>query len=237
MQGSVASVQGFDSSARFSQNTRPFCNLGPGTLTFLGAVTMEIDYSRGSKLFMEGQEPQCVFIVTAGRVKLSVTSRDGKTVIVRIAGPNDVLALSAALSGNDHEVTAEATEPCRVKAVRVKDFLQLLENYPEAAMEATRCILKEYQIVFNDVCRLALPGSVAGRLANLLLEWLKTRAPIGQAGRVTMSMTHEEIASMTGTSRETVSRTLQHFQREKLISIKGASVMVLRPEALEQLAI
>ena len=54
--------------------------------------------------------------------------------------------------------------------------------------------------------------------------------------RFTMSLTQEEIAGMTGTSRETVSRVLQQFQREKFISIKGSSLTVLQPQALQQLA-
>jgi CRP/FNR family transcriptional regulator, cyclic AMP receptor protein len=104
-------------------------------------------------------------------------------------------------------------------------------------MEATRCVLREYQSAFNDVCRLALPTTVAGRLANLLLEWRKTRFKPGQSqSRFTMALTHEEIAGMTATSRETVTRVFNQFEREKLISIKGASMAVLQPEALELMA-
>jgi len=93
-------------------------------------------------------------------------------------------------------------------------------------------------VAFNNVCRLALPGTVAGRVANLLLEWLKpaqTR-PAGQ-NRLIVTLTHGEIAEMTGTSRESVSRAFHDFQREKVITVKGSSLTVLRPEALEQLAV
>ena len=144
--------------------------------------------------------------------------------------------MSAALSGNEHEVTAEAMEPCVVSAIPTRDFLTFLERYPEAAREATRCVLREYQNAFNEVCRLALPTTVAGRLANLLLEWGKTRFKAGQS-RFTMALTHEEIAGMTATSRETVTRVFNQFEREKLISIKGVSLTVLRPDALEQMAV
>ena len=104
-------------------------------------------------------------------------------------------------------------------------------------MEATRWALKEYQTLFDDICRLALPTTVAGRLAGLLLNWLKSRSQSGPTKqRLIVALTHEEIADMAGTSRETVSRTLQQFQRENVINIKGASLTILRPEALEQLA-
>jgi CRP/FNR family transcriptional regulator, cyclic AMP receptor protein len=220
-----------------NQNSRPFCNLKGEARARLDEMGMQVNYTRGGTLFAESERSKCVFFLSRGRVKLSVTSRDGKTVILRIAEAGQILGLSAALSGNEHEVTAEAVEPCTVKAIPTRDFLSFLGRYPEAALEATRCVLREYQNVFNEVCRLALPSTVAGRLANLLLEWGKTRFQTGQAQpRFTVTLTHEEIAGMTATSRETVTRVFNQFEREKLISIRGSSLSVLQPEALEQLA-
>jgi CRP/FNR family transcriptional regulator len=219
-----------------NQNDQAFRNLSGEASTRFDAIGTETHHSRGEMLFAEGETPHSVFIVQSGRIKISVTSREGKTMILRIAEAGHVLGLSAALSGSRHEVSAEALELCYVTAIRVKDFLGLLAKHPEAAMEATRWVLKEYQAVFSDVCRLALPTTVAGRLANLLLDWRKTGNQGQVNPRYTMTLTQEEIAGMTGTSRETVSRVLQQFQREKLISIKGASLTVLQPQALEQLA-
>jgi CRP/FNR family transcriptional regulator len=124
-----------------------------------------------------------------------------------------------------------------VTAIAAHDFLMFLQDYPQAALEATRCILKEYQLVLRDIRRLALPETVAGRLAYLLLDWLNRRCQSGQTlACYNVGLTHGEIAAMTGTSRETISRILQQFQREKLISIHGSSLTVLRRKALEQLA-
>ena len=116
--------------------------------------------------------------------------------------------------------------------------MHFLTEFPEASAEATACLLRDYRIVLNNVCRLAIPATVAGRLASLLLEWLDDRqATTGNERRFIVALTQEEIASMTNTSRETVSRVLHQFQQEKLISIKGASVTVLQREALELLAV
>ncbi|HLY97499.1 MAG TPA: Crp/Fnr family transcriptional regulator [Candidatus Angelobacter sp.] len=218
-------------------NMAPFSNLNDEARSYLDGLGMQISYIRGNRLFTEGERSTCVFFLSSGRVKLSVTSREGRTLIVRIAEGGQLLGMSAALSGTAHELTAEAMEPCVVKAVPSRDFLLFLKTYPEAAMEATRCVLGEYQSALNDVCRLALPSTVAGRLANLLLEWQKGGLAGGQdSRRFTMTLTHEEIAGMAATSRETVTRVFNQFEREKLISIKGASMTVLQPEALEQLA-
>jgi CRP/FNR family transcriptional regulator len=100
----------------------------------------------------------------------------------------------------------------------------------------TRYALQEYQLIFGDICRLALSATVAGRLANLLLDCLKRCGQAGQTRpRFTLAFTHEEIASMAGTSRETVSRIFKQFQRDKVISIRGSSFTVLRRDILERL--
>ena len=216
----------------------PFANLSGEAQAQFNTMAMEMSYTRGTRLFVQDEMPQSIFVLSSGRVKLSVTSRDGKTVILRIATAGDVLGLSAVLSGSPYEVSAEVLEPCRAKVIRAQDFLRLLQRHPEASMEATRCILSEYQATFSNVCRLALPTTVAGRLANLLLEWLEDRFQRGEKERrLTLALTHEEIAGMTNTSRETVSRVFHQFQREKFIAVKGASLHVLQPQALEQIAL
>ena len=216
----------------------PFCDLKGDALAQFASIAPEISRSRGESLFQEGEMPRCVFVICSGRIKLSVSSREGKTAILRIVGPGEILGLSAAMSETAHETSAEAVELCRVKAIRVSDFTHFLQKYPEAAAEATACLLRDYRLVLNNVCRLALPNTVAGRLASLLLEWFDARrVTTGNERRFIVTLTQEEIASIDNTSRETVSRVLNQFQQEKLISIKGASVTILQPKALEQLAV
>jgi len=216
----------------------PFTRLKNEALAHFEAIAPEVSRSRGEMLFVEGETPRYVFVILSGRVKLSVSSREGRTAILRVAGLGEILGISAAMSGSAHETTAEAVELCRVKAIRVGDFLHLLQQFPEASSEATSCLLREYRVALNNVCRLALPNTVAGRLASLLLEWLDApRTTATNDRRFIVALTQEEIASMTNTSRETVSRVLHQFQQDKLIRIKGASVTILQPQALELLAV
>src|ERR1051325_2231788 len=215
----------------------PFSSLRGEALAQFVSIAPEVSCSRGELLFREEETPTHVFVICSGKVKLTVTSRDGKVVILRVVGPGGILGLSAAMSGTPNETSAEATELCRVKAIRVTDFLRFLQTHSEASAEATTCLLSDYRVTLNNVCRLALPTTVAGRLASLLLEWLDARpASTSNERRFILTLTQEEIASMVNTSRETVSRVLHQFQEEKLISIKGASVTILRPEELEELA-
>ena len=101
----------------------PFSGLRGEALAPFVAIAPHVSYSRGELLFLEEETPTHVFVICSGKVKLAVTSRDGKVVILRVAGPGGILGLSAAMSGTPNETSAEATELCRVKAIRVTDFL------------------------------------------------------------------------------------------------------------------
>jgi CRP/FNR family transcriptional regulator len=194
-----------------------------------------MNHARGAKLFTEGDSARNVFIMCYGQIKISSTSRDGKTMILKIAGPGDVLGLSAVLANVPHEVTAEALEPCQVKAIRKQEFVDFLSKHGIASMHAAQSLSGEYMTVFHDAKRLALSGSAAGRLARLLLDWGKSVSCGKQEIRFTMALTHEEIANMAGTSRETVTRLLNQFRRDQLINIKGTSLTILKPEDLERM--
>jgi CRP/FNR family transcriptional regulator, cyclic AMP receptor protein len=156
-------------------------------------------------------------------------------MILKIAGPGDVMGLSAVLANVPHEVTAEAIEPCQVKTVRKQEFVDFLGRHGIASMHAAQSLSGEYLTVFHDAKRLALSGSAAGRLARLLLDWGNSAANGNPEIRFTMALTHEEIANMAGASRETVTRLLSQFRRDEWITIKDASMTIVNPDQLERL--
>jgi CRP/FNR family transcriptional regulator len=213
-----------------------FCNLGPCSRAFLETNSIPMEYRRGNILFREGDESSAVFVICSGRVKVSATSREGRTLILRIAMPGDVLGMGAALRGEEYEVTAEAIEPCEVRALRTKFFKQMLQEYGDASMGAARALAEDYRAVFDEACLIALPGSPAARMARLILDWSANAKRQAPNAVVTMPLTHEELASMTATTRETVTRTLGRFRKEKLISTRGVVLNVLQPAALERLS-
>lgn len=211
-----------------------FCKLGPESRAFMESNSLTTDYSRGSTLFREGDQSNAVFIMCSGRVKVSATSRDGKTMILRIADAGDVLGMSAALTKGEYEVTAEALEPCRVRVLHLKHLTAMLQNYGDASLGAANVLAEDYRAAFDEARLIALPASPAGRVARLILDWADDAKSRSNA-LITMSLTHEEVASMTATTRETVTRTLGRFRKEKIISTHGVVLTVLQPKALERL--
>ena len=214
-----------------------FCCLGDDARSFLESQSIGVEYPRGSVLFREGDQCDAVFVVCSGKIKVSLTSREGRTMILRIADGGDVLGMSAALGGEPFEVTAEALEPSRVRVLHLKSLEYLLHHFSDAGLCAAKALAEDYKVAFDDARRLALPETPAGRLARLLLDWAgNAKGDAGRTPTITMALTHEELASMTATTRETITRTLGRFRKDKLISIRGVALTLLQPSALEQLS-
>ncbi len=221
---------------------RLFCNLTPVAVAVFGALGTSATFTRGATLFHEGDDCNSVLVLCTGQVKLSCVSSAGKTMILKIAGPGDLLGLTAAVAGLPQEVTAEAIEPIQIRSIPRSAFLAFLEQFGEASLHAARAIQSEYRNAFLDARLLALTSSAAGRLAHVLLAWAGSVSCSGATPgcaapplRFNMALTHEELGSMANLSRETVTRLLSRFRRDKLVSIHGAAFTILAPDRLRAL--
>jgi CRP/FNR family transcriptional regulator len=188
----------------------------------------------GSVLFSEGQASANVAVLCAGRVKLTTSSRDGRTMLVRIARPGDLLGLSAVMSRTPYEVTAQAVDDSLLRCYEQKMFLHFIQNSPEGSLYAAECLAQEYRSAFCDVRRLALSNTIPGRMANLLLEMMEDGDhALHPQPVIDMPLTHEDLACMLGSSRETVTRTLNHMKRSGTLAIAGRKVTILQRATLE----
>lgn len=109
-----------------------FCDFFSPGLNALTEVGQKSVLPSGAILFVEGQSPRGVFIVCSGKVNLSTTSRGGKILILKTAGPEEVLGLSATVSELNYETTAETATPCHVNFVERKHFLEILQEHPSS---------------------------------------------------------------------------------------------------------
>jgi len=107
-----------------------FCQLAPKAVKDFDAVKSVSAYPAGAVLFMEKQDSRGVFLLCEGEVKLTISSSEGKTLILRIAKPGEILGLMASISGKPYEVTAETIHPCQVAFVRRDDFLRFVAQHP-----------------------------------------------------------------------------------------------------------
>lgn len=159
-------------------------------------------------------------------------------MIVRVAGPGSLLGLYAILSHGIYEVSAQTLTSAQLRPVERDRFLAFLRIHKEAQLRAVQCICQEYRFALQDACRISLAETVAGRLGRLLLELghqIGEHAD-GDELRFPLLLTHEEMASMACTTRETVTRTLGQFRKDGWISIEESVVTLFRPEQLAALA-
>jgi len=212
-----------------------FCNLPQPTVQALEAIKYTTAYPKGAVLFVEGQAPRGVFILCRGRVKLSICSSDGKTLILKIAEAGEVLGLSASVSGKPYELTAETLSPCQVNFVKREDFLRFLREHNDVCLRVAEQLSEKYNTACHEIRSLGLSHSAAEKLAKLLLEWSLKNGGARQPDRMKLTLTHEEIAQMIGTSRETVTRLFADFKKRQLIQLKGSTLVIRNRPALENL--
>src|SRR5919197_421934 len=128
-----------------------FCQLGKPSLEELEKVKYASAYPQGAVLFVEGQAPRGVYVICSGRVKLSTTSRDGKTLIVRIAESGEILGLHATVSGKPYELTAESLQPCQLDFIRREDFLRFLQHHSDACLNAAHHLSQNCQSAYEMI--------------------------------------------------------------------------------------
>jgi CRP/FNR family transcriptional regulator len=218
-----------------------FCNLSPASTKALEQIKSTAAYPKGAILFVEGQNPRGVFVLCHGRAKLSTSSAEGRTIILKIAEPGEILGLSATVSGKPYEVTAELMEPSQANFITRQDFLNFLRDHGDASLRVAEQLSQNYHSAYEEIRSLGLSHSASEKLAKLLLEWAhdgknnKDGKNKGEV-RLTVTLTHEEIAQLIGTSRETVTRALADLKKRQLVQVKGSTVVLRNKAALEKLA-
>lgn len=216
---------------------RIFCNLPATALQTFEDIKFSTAYPSGALLFVEGQLPRGIFVLCKGSVKLSINSPSGRTMIVKLAEPGEVLGLSATISGKPHEVTAETIDACQVNFVKRDDFLRFLKNDVEVCFKVAEQLSEKYHNACREVRSLGLSHSAAEKLAKLLLEWSSKNGEAAKLEpRLKIRLTHEEIAQMIGTSRETVTRLFADMKKHQIVQAKGSTLVIRDTAALRDIA-
>lgn len=217
------------------RNRGDFCHLPDQLMHEFNAMGHLTLYPGNATLLTEGQIPRGVYIVCSGRAKLSIDARDGKTIILKVAGNRDLLGLSAVVSNRPSPLTVTTIEFCQIKFIEHDNFMHLLECNNQVAVACAKLLAREVSGTFGDVHDLLLARSSTEKLARLLLSWVAGE-PHNQELRVASQFTHEEMAQMIGSSRETVTRLLNEMKRKELIRIEGSTLVIPNRIALQAIA-
>jgi CRP-like cAMP-binding protein len=191
-----------------SRNKSIFCDINENVLADLDRNKVSNDYKRGAKLFLEGNPPFGLYCINSGKVKLSKIGNDGKESILRIAGPGSVIGHRSLFSNEDYMATATALEDAHICFIGKKQIFEIVKENPNVAMQIIQTLGREMGEAEQKSAAL-FQKNVKERLAELLLTLKETYGLTeGPRCKLDIKLTREEMASMIGTSSETVIRMM-----------------------------
>jgi len=212
-----------------------FCRLPKTEMEAFQKIKFTLAYPAGATLFVEGQTCRGIYILCKGRVKLSATSSQGQTLIFKIATPGEVIGLNATVSGTPYDMTAETGQACQLNFVKQAEFLKFLKEHGDACMHAAIHLSHECQQAYTQL-RSFVMRSAPERIARLMLEWSLGGAEMATSHGIKVALTHDEIGQIIGMSRETVTRTLADFRKQRIAVLHGSTLLIQNMPALQQLA-
>ena|ERR1051325_3319619 len=194
-------------------------------------------FPRGAVVFREGDVARGVFVLSSGRVKVSISSADGKKLIIRVAAAGDLLGLYAGLTGRPFEATAEMLEGGRVDFISREDLLKLIGRQGSPGFDLVEMFSRQFSEFVNHTRMLFLSESALEKLARLIMRWSSDFGERTNEGiRVRILLTQEEIAQIIGASRETVTRLFSALKRDQIIRVKRDWMWISDSAALASLA-
>jgi CRP/FNR family transcriptional regulator len=194
-------------------------------------------YPRGAVVFHEGNIARGVYVLSSGRAKVSISSADGKKLIIRVAKSGDVLGLYAGLTGRPLEATAEMVEGGRVDFISRTDLLNLMGRQQAFSADLVEMFSRQFSEFVDNTRMLLLSESALEKLARLIVRWGRDFGERTTEGvRVQILLTQEEIAQIIGASRETVTRLFSALKRDKIIRVKRDALWIRDSDALASLA-
>jgi CRP-like cAMP-binding protein/ActR/RegA family two-component response regulator len=193
----------------------------------------ERTFRKKDYVYKEGEYPKQVFFLNKGKVKTYKSNHDGKELIMSLYKEGDFLGFLPMLQSTTYPETAVALEDCFISIIPQKDFFDLLHNNVSVASSFLQSLAKELTAKEEQLIDLAY-NSVRKRVADALMRLQNRYKEQGQ-DIFTISILRDDLASMVGTAKETVIRTLSDFKDEGLVEIKGSKITIIEEKKLEKM--
>lgn len=197
-------------------------------------VIIEKRYKKKDMIFLPGEKGDKVYMLKAGVVKISKYPEGGKEIIMGMVNPGEIFGEMALVSDTTREYVAEAMMDSYVCIATREDFLKYLHRYPEMSMQITKIIGLKFKSLGQKVEELVFKN-VYQRLALLILNLLEVYG-YEKKGRyyLYVKLTHYDVASLIGSTRETTTACLNEFKRQGLIDFDGRRIVILDSDGLKK---
>ena len=210
-------------------------DLSPVTVRAFESVKRTRAYPKGSLIFSEGESPQGVYLLRQGRARLILDLGRKRERVVRIAEAGEVLGLSATIANEPYEASVETLTSCRVDFISRQQFVRLLHEQPEVCFRVVQLLGHNVHVSCDLFRQFDKAPSAAIKLARLLLSWCEEAEETAGGVRLKLPLTHENIARLIGTSRETVTRTFSQFKQKRIVRLEGSTLLIRQKAELERL--
>lgn len=211
-----------------------FSSLKDEELEAIARVSVVKNCPKDSLILIEDDEGDALFIIRAGKVKVTSFSVTGKEIIFSILGVGDFFGDMSLLDGKPRSASVISMEESSVYVLRRADFHRIIEKHPNIALKLLKELTSRLRKADERIESLALLD-VRGRVAGILLQLAEESGEKTPEGIVIRSRpTHQDLANMVGTTRETVSRILKQMENGNYIILSGKDVTILDTERLKR---
>lgn len=217
----------------YLQKINLFNAIPPEQMEELDRITRMAAVKKRETIYLPGDPSRQVYLLKSGRVKIARISEEGREVTLALLEPGEIFGELEILDDSPRDTLAEALDDSQLCVIQRETFLTLIRSRPELAFRLTKLIGFRMRQIESRVEDLVF-RDVPSRLAHLLFQLSKDygrETPQGILLRI--KITHQEIANLIGSIRETVSAVLGDFKKEGLISFDGRQIILLRPDILK----
>jgi CRP/FNR family transcriptional regulator, cyclic AMP receptor protein len=198
------------------------------------STTLE-EVRRRRVIYLPGDPGRSIYFVSGGRIKISRVTRDGKELTLAYRGPTEIFGELCLMDGGPRQEMAEAIENALIANIPLEEFEKILRSSASVASTLVRILCERRRELENKVEDLVY-RDVNAKLAELLLKLAEDYGVDDARGTIlAVKVTHQEMANIIGSTRETVSLTLSQFKRQKLITTDGRKIILVDHVGLKSL--
>ena len=227
----MSSVTPFSCSECWQKAQSIFKSLSKETLSRLEEVKICREYDKGDFIFEEASYPKGVYYIAKGKVKVSQLGVDGKDQILHLSKDGDVMGYRAVLSDDLFSCSAIAMEKSHICFIPKDTFIDLVANNSKLALNIIHLFSDELKKIESNLTKIT-QRPVKDRVAQALIS-LKNKYGFLEDGKtINVVIKRQEIANMAGSTRETITRVLYHFQEIEIIKLEGKTIQIIDEKAL-----
>lgn len=213
-----------------------FHGLSKPDLDKVAAIARERTIPKKKIIYTPEDKDEAMFILKKGRARIFKLSAEGKMITLAILKDKDIFGAMSLIKGGASKAYAETLDDSYICMIRQEDFRNLIKEMPEIALGLVEKInqrLKEAEDRIEDLVFRDVPGRIASILLKLAEQFGKD-SPAG--AQINFKITHQELADMSGTTRETATVILNELREDKVLKIEDKYITVIDEKALKEWA-